>query len=179
MQYVKSIPLTAIINRNDVNLTRKLDIVIQTRRALSYAHRNGLVHRDIKPANILVDYDGHVRVVDFGIAGYFKKIKVLDDEEVQTVIMGTPRSMAPEQSNPNEDITHLSDIYALGVLMHELFVGCVQEELECRPEEIPRILWDIVQKCLNGDTKKRPQSTDELISGLLKLLNGRHLKALL
>ncbi len=175
MQYVKSIPLTAIINRNDVNLTRKLDIAIQICRALSYAHRNGVVHRDIKPANILVDYDGHVRVVDFGIAGYFKKAGTKGSKETQSVIMGTPNYMAPEQLDPKAEITYLSDIYALGVLMHELFSGCLPAELEIKPEDIPRALWDLVQQCLSRNTSERPQSADELTSKLLELLHGRHL----
>lgn len=74
MQYVKSVNLSAVLSRSDVAITRKLDIVMQICKALSYAHRNGVVHRDIKPANILVDYEGHVRVVDFGIAGYFSQL---------------------------------------------------------------------------------------------------------
>ncbi|WP_409989058.1 protein kinase domain-containing protein [Cellvibrio sp.] len=61
------------MKRNDISTTRKIDIAIQICKALAYAHRNGVIHRDIKPGNILVDYDGHVRLVDFGIAGYFTK----------------------------------------------------------------------------------------------------------
>ncbi|MEE8059615.1 MAG: protein kinase [Pseudomonadales bacterium] len=174
MQYVKSIPLTAVIHREDVSLTRKLDIIIQICKALSYAHRNGVVHRDIKPANVLVDYDGHVRVVDFGIAGYFKQSQ--SNGASQTVIMGTPAYMAPEQSNPDQQVTHLSDIYSLGVLMHELIVGYHPEHCEDKPQGVANALLDVINKCLQTDIKLRPQSADEVSRQLLQLLQGKHLK---
>ena len=177
MQYVKSIALTAVILRADVTLTRKLDIVIQITKALSYAHRNGVVHRDIKPANVLVDYEGHVRVVDFGIAGYFKKTGNKAGSSSQSVIMGTPAYMAPEQLDSHQEITELSDIYSLGVLMHELFVGCLPREQEGKPESLAAPLWELICNCLNKDVSLRPQSADDLAASLLGLLQGRHLRA--
>lgn len=177
MQYVKSIPLTAVINREDVPLTRKLKVVMQICKALSYAHRNGVVHRDIKPANVLVDYEGHVRVVDFGIAGYFKQSGEDRNNNPQGIIMGTPAYMPPEQSDPEQQPTHLSDIYSLGVVMHELFVGYKPEEQGLKPQGIAPGLWDIIRQCLQSDVKQRPQSADEVHRSLLQLLQGKHLKA--
>jgi serine/threonine-protein kinase len=174
MQYVKSIPLTAVLKREDVSLTRKLDIAIQICKALSYAHRNGVVHRDIKPANVLVDYEGHVRVVDFGIAGYFKQAQTKGGS--QSVVMGTPAYMAPEQSDTTRPVTHLSDIYSLGVLMHELFVGCHPQDQEGKPQGLANALLDVVYQCLQTDIKLRPQTADEVGQRLLGLLQGRHLK---
>lgn len=182
MQYVKSIALTAVINREDVNLGRKLDIVIQICKALSYAHRNGVVHRDIKPANILVDYEGHVRIVDFGIAGYFSKNNNCNDtgkgdSDSQSLILGTPNYMAPEQSKPSDKITHLSDIFSLGVLMHELFIGCLPPEQTEKPEGFSRALWDIIQQCLTVNPVMRIQDADELSAKLIGLSQGRHLQS--
>ncbi len=174
MQYVKSIPLVAILRREDVSLTRKLDIAIQICKALSYSHRNGVVHRDIKPANVLVDYEGHVRVVDFGIAGYFKQSQV--NSTSQSVVMGTPAYMAPEQADPEQQATHLSDIYALGVLMHELFVGCHPQDQVGKPPGITNGLLDVVNQCIQADMKLRPQTADEVSRRLLQLLQGRHIK---
>ncbi|ARN75937.1 protein kinase domain-containing protein [Oceanicoccus sagamiensis] len=176
MQYVKSIPLTSVIRRDDVSLTRKLNIIIQICKALSYAHRNGVVHRDIKPANVLVDYDGHVRVVDFGIAGYFKQTSdTAIEQAATTVIMGTPAYMAPEQSSPDSEVTHLSDIYALGVLMHELFVGRRPDEKKADSGSVAKPLMDMVYQCLQADIKLRPQSADEIERKILQLLQGKHL----
>lgn len=172
MQYVKSIPLNAILRRDDVTLVRKLDIITQICQALSYAHRNNVVHRDIKPANVLVDYEGHVRVVDFGIAGYFAEP---GKENSQDVIMGTPDYMAPEQEDPQQQATHLSDIYALGVLMYELLTG-EKPGSTAREAAVPAPLMKIIRDCLQQDMTLRPQSADELRQRLLRILQGKHLQ---
>lgn len=171
MQFVKSIPLNAILHREDVKLVRKLDLVTQVCQALSYAHRNSVVHRDIKPANILVDYEGHVRVVDFGISGYFAQ----SGDTRQTAIMGTPAYMAPEQQDPEQPTTHLSDIYALGVLMYELISGEKPDRELSQANAIPAPLMKVIRDCLQVDKTLRPQSADEVRQRLLRLLQGKHL----
>ncbi|WP_159931187.1 serine/threonine-protein kinase [Oceanicoccus sp. KOV_DT_Chl] len=142
---------------------------------MSYAHRNGVVHRDIKPANILVDYDGHVRVVDFGIAGYFKKLANANGQQTQSVIMGTPAYMSPEQADPEAEASYLSDIYSLGVLMHELFLGFRPDEKKSVTQHLAKALMDIIRQCLHTDLKQRPQSAEEVERRLLLLLQGKHL----
>lgn len=173
MQYVKSIPLSAILRREDVTLVRKLDVVAQICLALSYAHRNNVVHRDIKPANVLVDYEGHVRVVDFGIAGYFAQA---DNDSRQVAVMGTPGYMAPEQNDPEQATTHLSDIYALGVLMYELITGEKPDRSLSQATRIPAPLMKLIRDCLQEDRSLRPQSADEVRQRLLRLLQGKHLQ---
>lgn len=168
MQYVKSVSLDAVLQRKDVVLTRKIDIVMQICKALSYAHRNGVVHRDIKPANILVDYDGHVRVVDFGIAGYFEQ---LSDHHV---IMGTPAYMAPEQAVVGQSVTAQSDLYSLGVLMHELFYG-VHPDADVSKVSLTKDLSVLVSQCLQRDPDLRPKTADQIRQALLLILQGRHL----
>ncbi|WP_051083841.1 protein kinase domain-containing protein [Dasania marina] len=167
MQYVKSVNLSAVLSRPDVALTRKIDIVMQICKALSYAHRNGVVHRDIKPANILVDYDGHVRVVDFGIAGYFAQ------QAEDQAIMGTPAYMAPEQAE-GKVVNALADLYALGVLMHELFYGG-QPGLCSATSSVPKVLASLIDECLSREPLLRPKSADEIRQRLLLILQGKHL----
>lgn len=182
MPFVKSIALDAVLKRTDVSPTRKIDIAIQICKALAYAHRNGVVHRDIKPGNILVDYDGHVRLVDFGIAGYFasheKSTAATDDK----LVMGTDAYMAPEQMESIAKATHLSDIYSLGVVLHQLFFGKLPLELSPpRPNlhnsEFNEQLKPLIQSCLEPSPQRRPVNADEIRQQLLLIAQGKHLRA--
>lgn len=182
MPYIKSISLDAIIARDDVSMTRKLDILIQICSALAYAHRNGILHRDIKPANVLVDYEGHVRLVDFGIAGYFTHHKI-DPEGGDDTVMGTDAYMAPEQHQGNAFTTERSDIYALGILMHELIYGLrPAQALRSTSDEAPNDrhrlalhLHPLIEQCLQPRPEDRPASAEDLRQSLLLITQGRHL----
>ncbi len=179
MPYVKSITLNAILKRSDINATRKIDIAIQICKALAYAHRNGVVHRDIKPGNILVDYDGHVRLVDFGIAGYFasrEKPNLIKDEKL---VMGTDAYMAPEQLESASKTSHLSDIYSLGIVLHQLFYGCFpMQAVLPGPDynEFSASLKPLINSCIEPTPEKRPSTADEVRQQLLLIAQGKHLR---
>ncbi|RYY74733.1 MAG: hypothetical protein EOO52_10370 [Gammaproteobacteria bacterium] len=183
MPFVKCISLDAVLKRTDVSATRKIDIAIQICKALAYAHRNGVIHRDIKPGNILVDYDGHVRLVDFGIAGYFTARESSTNNV--DVIMGTDTYMAPEQIEGINKTTHLSDIYSLGVVMHQLFFGCLPFEMNPKEgtsgtgtnAEFHAQLKPLVNSCLESTPQKRPVNVDEIRQRLLLIAQGKHLRA--
>jgi eukaryotic-like serine/threonine-protein kinase len=95
-------------------------IAMQLLRALSYAHRRGIIHRDIKPSNILLTSGGTVKVADFGIA------RIIEEEDVAMgepgEIVGSARYMSPEQLR-GEDATPRSDIYSVGVLLYHCLTG--------------------------------------------------------
>lgn len=177
MPYVKSISLTAILKRSDINITRKLDIAIQICKALAYAHRNGIVHRDIKPGNILVDYDGHVRLVDFGIAGYFatkEKPNLIKDDKL---VMGTDAYMAPEQIESTAQASHLSDLYSLGIVMHQLFFGCFpMDAMQDKKSEFSEQLKPLIRSCIEPTPNKRPANADAVRQQLLLIAQGKHLR---
>ena len=181
MPYIKSISLDSVLKRTDVNETRKIDIAIQVCKALAYAHRNGVIHRDIKPGNILVDYDGHVRLVDFGIAGYFainEKPNLIKDD---SLVMGTDAYMAPEQIEGANKTTHLSDIYSLGVVMHQLFLGTLPHQFIdnefSNNNEFTEKLKPIINTCLEPSPEKRPANADEIRQQLLLVAQGKHLRS--
>ncbi|MFP4081956.1 MAG: protein kinase domain-containing protein [Candidatus Aminicenantes bacterium] len=91
-----------------------LSLLIQVCRALSYVHSRRIIHYDIKPGNVLVDNQGHVKVLDFGLAA----VKSIGPGEWRG---GTPAYMAPEQANPEALVDHRSDLYSLGIMAYQLF----------------------------------------------------------
>ena len=95
-------------------------MAIQLLRALSYAHRRGIIHRDIKPSNILLTSGGTVKVADFGIARIVEEDDVLMEEAGE--IIGSARYMSPEQLR-GEDATPRSDVYSVGVLLYHCLTG--------------------------------------------------------
>jgi serine/threonine protein kinase len=99
-------------------LQEKLDIVIQVLRGLAFAHEHGIVHRDIKPSNIRILDEGGVKIMDFGIA------KLGETNLTKSGMMiGTIHYMSPEQIR-GRSLDGRSDIFSVGVILHELLAGC-------------------------------------------------------
>jgi hypothetical protein len=120
MEYVDGEDLASLLRRiGRFPQDRALEIARQVCAGLAAAHERGVVHRDFKPANVMIDGAGKVRVTDFGLAG----------ASGETIRAGTPAYMAPEQLSGGE-VTVRSDIYALGLVLYEIFTG--QRALEGR-----------------------------------------------
>src|SRR5580693_4256784 len=120
MEYLSGDPLDRLIeSRQSRPLAFKLKIVEQVCYALGYAHRNDVIHRDVKPANVIVQPDGTVKLLDFGIARQEKT----DGHLTRTGhVIGTIQYMAPERLK-NEPFDGRSDIFSVGVMMFELLTG--------------------------------------------------------
>jgi eukaryotic-like serine/threonine-protein kinase len=120
MEYLAGDPLDRLIeSRQSRPLAFKLKIVEQVCYALGYAHRNDVIHRDVKPANVIVQSDGIVKLLDFGIARQEKT----DGHLTRTGhVIGTIQYMAPERLK-NEPFDGRSDIFSVGVMMFELLTG--------------------------------------------------------
>ncbi len=118
MEYVRGSDLkTAIKQRGAINQRKVAEIASQVCQALSVAHNLDIVHRDIKPQNIMVQPDGNVKVMDFGIARAKNSVM-----EKTSAVLGTAHYISPEQAQGKE-LTSASDIYSLGVVMYEAVTG--------------------------------------------------------
>ncbi len=164
---------------NDTN--KKLNIVIQICKALSYAHNNGVIHRDIKPSNILIDREENVLVSDFGVAMLYDETMTHTDSSQNGIVVGTPAYMSPEQKKGSKHVTVLSDLYSVGVMLFYMFTGTKPAGDFKRPIEInPGIseqLDEIIVKCIEPEPENRHKSIDELKGKLLDLAQGGHLQA--
>jgi tetratricopeptide (TPR) repeat protein/predicted Ser/Thr protein kinase len=200
MEYVEGRQLSSILEeRGKVPATEAAELIVQVCRGLQAAHARGVVHRDLKPANIMVDGEGRVVVMDFGIAHAGTDAastkaspasRVTDSFSSMTqlgVLLGTPIYMSPEQAKA-QNVDARSDLFTIGLILYELLTGEVpflgktlKETLRKRSEElavapsaldpkIPKVLNQIVLKCLKTDPVDRYQDTGELIEALEKYL---------
>jgi len=119
MDRVVGEPLDRFIEKTHPSLAASLDLLIQTCAAVHFAHQHLIVHRDLKPSNILVDADGQVRLVDFGVA---KALDSTDPLTAQTRAPLTHAYAAPEQI-AGQGVSTATDVYALGVVLYELLAG--------------------------------------------------------
>ena len=121
LEYVEGETITAFCDARRLDVRSRAELVLQVCAAVAYAHRNLIVHRDLKPSNIFVTGDGDVKLLDFGIA------KLVDPEAAAGQTATHSRLMTPEYAAPEqvlgEAITTATDVYAIGVLLYELFSG--------------------------------------------------------
>ena len=172
MDYIQGSDLSQVIQQEKLNLSSKINLLMQICKGMAAAHKNGVIHRDIKPTNILVDTESHVRILDFGIAW-------LAASGHPENVVGTPDYMSPEQFSHPESVTHLSDLYSLGVIMYEMFTGVLppgnEEKLKTSLENLPPYLAKLIEQCLKTSPAERPASADEIRLNLLKSTHGSHL----
>jgi class 3 adenylate cyclase/formylglycine-generating enzyme required for sulfatase activity len=178
MEFVEGESLRRVLNRFNALSTRTgVKIAKQICEGLREAHAQGIVHRDLKPENLMIDRSGNVKLMDFGLAHLVA--------EGSTAAVGTPSYMAPEQAQGSV-VDQRCDIYALGLVMYEMFTGSTAftgetpmvvalKQIQDRPQDprdiertIPQHVAKAILRCLEKDPDKRFQSVEELQTALLE-----------
>ncbi len=143
MEFLDGEPLDKIIRLQEpLHLGARLDIIEQVCAALAYAHLQGIIHRDVKPANVIVQRDGLVKLLDFGIARTGREHGAPADRAMTRTgtLVGTPAYMAPERLR-GEPFDGRSDIFSAGVMLYQLVTGRLPFDAE-----YPAILHQILQQ---------------------------------
>jgi serine/threonine-protein kinase len=178
MEYVDGEDLASLLRRiGRLPEDKALEIARKLCAGLAAAHEKGVLHRDLKPANVMLDARGQVLLTDFGLAGV---ANVISGDEVRC---GTPAYMSPEQL-AGKEVTVRSDIYALGLVLYELFTGkrpfdgnSLDELIEAQrtntPPSISSMVRDldpaverVIVHCLDPEPSRRPASALVVAAGL-------------
>jgi serine/threonine-protein kinase len=186
MEYIVGKTLKQVIKENiKLNTLNALDIAMQITKALEYAHKNNIIHRDIKPDNILITEDKLVKLTDFGIAKVTNSSTITNSCE----ILGSAHYFSPEQAK-GKFIDYRTDIYALGVVMYEMFTGQVPfngensisiammhiQEPVIPPNKIithiPNNINNIILKALQKEPINRFQNAKEFAYVLSKIIEN-------
>ncbi|WP_455206129.1 protein kinase domain-containing protein, partial [Kaarinaea lacus] len=193
MEYFPSHSLTyEISTKKRLDIPRGVQILTQICNGMSAAQAVHVVHRDLKPGNILINKDGQVKIVDFGLAAAASRA---DSRLTKTgILVGTPTYMAPEQVR-GKTIDSRTDIYALGVIMYEIFTGAppymgeesmgiMFQHVEGNPTppkdlnpNLPDAMQHIILKAMRVDPDKRYQTFDALKSDLASFIEEKQYNA--
>jgi len=187
MEYIQGRTLRAVLedhNGQPLPTAEALRITLQICDALSYCHEHGVFHRDIKPENIMIQEDGNVKIIDFGVALLEGARRVTWRGLTGTV--GTPDYMSPEQLKGERGMAG-SDVYAVGVMLYEMLCGHTPFEgenvfavinqhatqdpppiLDCNPDLSPE-LATVVMKAIRRDPDKRYKSMKHMLHDLRNL----------
>ena len=164
MELVEGANLRVLLEDGRLTPSEALAIVPPICEALQYAHERGIVHRDIKPENVLIDTEGQVKLVDFGLAKLSVEGEGLNLTRSDQV-MGTPRYMAPEQLERPLEVDHRADIFSLGIVLYEMLTGQVPAgvvEPPSRKASVDARLDEVVLRALQREPEHRHQSASDL-----------------
>src|SRR5262249_37551817 len=169
MEYVDGEDLASLLKRiGRLPPDKALEIAREICAGLAAAHDRGVLHRDLKPANVMIDGRGRARITDFGLAS------VLGEQRPADVRSGTPHYMAPEQLQGRE-VSVRSDLYALGLVLFEIFTGKRAREASSMAElvrlqnttpvnpssfvaDLDPLVENVILQCLDPDPENRPIS---------------------
>ncbi len=190
MEFIEGETLASMLKRGPLPLLQALQLGREIAEGLANAHERGLVHRDVKPSNVMVTTHGHVKLLDFGVAGADVESTPGDATRTLapqiTVHAGTPQYMAPEQA-AGQPISTRADLFALGVVLYECLTGqlpfsgtttfdYVRHVMQSPPRRLDRVapdtpadLVDLIDRLLEKTPADRPASADAVVATLREL----------
>jgi eukaryotic-like serine/threonine-protein kinase len=139
-----------------------VDVAQQIAEGLGYAHERGIVHRDVKPGNIMLQPRGQAKIMDFGLA----RMRVADHKTSTGMVLGTPKYMSPEQV-AGEPVDQRSDIFSLGIVLHEMLTGARL----FAGEDAPQMMHNVVHMEHEPPTRIKPE-----LPAMLDFIVARALK---
>lgn len=184
-EFIKGQTLDRVMRENRLTLNQKVEIGIRLAEAVHYAHDKGIIHRDIKPPNVLLNSEGQVKIMDFGIA--HMEDPAATQQTQAGMILGTPSYIAPELLS-GEKVDGRADLYAIGIILYELVTGCrpfqgatmtelfraiIQDEPKppsALNADLPESLSQVILKCLHKKPGARFQTGDILARALAECL---------
>jgi len=193
MPYMEGETLDHLLRKGPPTVDRVLELSEQIASALAAAHARGIIHRDVKPQNILVGEDGEAKVLDFGLAKLVVQTHnplVLTNSSTASqlgLIPGTVAYMSPEQTRADK-LDCGTDIFSLGIVLHEMLSGhhpflretreetlkaIAGEEPPPLPKTVPARLREITGKCLEKTVTERYATGEELLADLRRLRSDR------
>jgi len=198
MEYIAGKTLKEKLESGPIQIHEALQIAVEIAEALHEAHRQKIIHRDLKPANVMLDRQGHVKVLDFGLAKQLRSQDISSASKQSTgdavtlpgAAVGTLAYMSPEQLR-GEDVDARSDIFSFGILLYEMIAGThpfkrptpVETSAAIISEAPPPIsrfqahassaLQAVLMKTLAKNPAQRMASVDELLADLRHILTER------
>lgn len=191
MEYVEGQTLSECLEQGPLDLALVVEVGVQGGEALAEAHDRGVVHRDIKSSNIMLSARGKIKVLDFGLAKPLPAAALAQSKERLTesgILLGTVSYMAPEQATGKDQVSHLSDIFSLGVVLYEITTGRLPFQGEtyfqiieaiskrapaairrCR-KDAPEALVDVIERMLRKVPSERYQSAAEVARDLRAII---------
>ena len=196
MELLAGQTLTQRLGAQPISVSKALDLALQISQGLAAAHAKGIVHRDLKPDNVFITTDGHVKILDFGLAKQFPAFALAGQTDLPTrefeagteagAILGTVGYMSPEQAR-GEPADQRSDVFSFGCVLYEMLAGrrafarnsavetlnaILNDEppqLDSHAASVPEGLAGIVVRCLNKRPEARFDSAGDLVLALRNL----------
>ena len=184
MELAEGQSLRSLLQRGPLDVEMVLSLGVELAAGLTVAHEQGVIHRDLKSDNVVLTAEGRAKILDFGLA----KDLILEDSSVSKVgqLIGTPRSMSPEQAT-GQSVDHRSDLFSFGILLYEMLTGRSPFSAASALQSVTRVcsydppplresgldiapeLDELIQRLLEKDRELRPRSAREVLGALQKI----------